>query len=356
VSSALLNQSITTTLEFLNYPPTLRLASNLSTSLTASTANVVPLTSPSIDTHSGWTSGTVHSYTVPVNGVYLVHACPNINSTAGADAYAGVFINGTRYFGPAYTVPGGSATTVRPQLTHLVDLHAGDTVQLFEYPTATTTLQSAQSSRLIVKWMATLAGSSNSMSWQLPDMWYRWQAGEPGGSLPSLFTRYVGNDLSFLINRPYFLGFQGTAQTGLSQSTWATVHMDTASGLIHSSAGDNYGGWVSGTANHYAAKVPGWYMAVMSVSQATPSSSCTHVAGIGYYTAAGAPQQTVPDVYQCITSNTSSSIPGAEAIGLYYLDVGDYLVPQYQETGVTTFATSVAAGHNSTFGVVWVSE
>jgi hypothetical protein len=43
------------------------------------------------------------------------------------------------------------------------------------------------------------------------------------------------------------------------------------------------------------------------------------------------------------------------AIGLYYLGVGDYLQPVAQQIG-GTWGTYVTGGHNSTFGVCWVSE
>jgi hypothetical protein len=358
VTSSVLNNSITSTLQFLNLQPSFRVATAVSPSILAGSTTAITLGTAQLDTHSGWNS-VAATYTVPVTGVYLVHGCLSVVNFSGTgnSIYAGVRVGTVNTYGPAYTQAGGSASVLRAQITRLLDLQAGDAVQLTALATANAGLSNSEPTRFLMKWMAALAGSSNSAAWTVPDLWYRWQAGAPGSSLPSLFTQYVGNDLNFLINRPYFLGYQSTAQSGLSAATWYTVQMGSAAGIIHASAGDNYGGWVSGTANRYAAQVPGWYLATLMVSQASPNANATHAAGISYYTSGTIAQSTTPDMFQVITSDTATAIPGAEAIGLYYLDAGDYLQPEINQLGGNaTYSTSVSAGHQSTFGVVWVSE
>ena len=56
---------------------------------------------------------------------------------------------------------------------------------------------------------------------------FHWMAGFPASSIPGLLTEHLGNDLNFLVNRPYFTGYQATAQTGLTVGTWTAVTIDT---------------------------------------------------------------------------------------------------------------------------------
>lgn len=354
VTNTLLNGSISNALQFLNVPPSLRCGTALSTAIAANTPTLVPLTSPQLDPFAGFSSNT---YTVQVSGVYLVHGYVVYSKPTSGDTYAGINVNGTVYYGPSYTVTGAAVTTVQSQVTRLLDLQAGDTVKLFAFATTATTLNSGQPCRLIVKWMAPIAGSSGSVSFTSPDMWFRWQAGTAGSSTPAQFTKAIGNDTNFLLNRPYLIAHQTSAQTALTPGSWITLTM-TDTGLVHGSAGDNYGGWTTGASNHYSAVVPGWYLVVVNGVQASPATPSVHEAGIGYFTPTGSNQgSTSPDVYQIIASNTSTQLPGADAIGLYYLNTGDRVSPMYQEiSGANPYATTVSSGHQSSFGVVWVSE
>jgi hypothetical protein len=352
VTSALVNNSIQYPFQFLNFPPALRVSTALTTSLTANATTVVPVTSPSLDTYAGFASNT---YTVPQTGVYLVSAMVSITDSGANYCHAGVQVNGNNFLGPAYTFTGGTAGVTRPQMTRLLDLRAGDTVKLIAFSSATTTLSNSVGCRLTMKWMAALATANGSVSFTPPDAWFRWQAGTVGNDLPGIFSIAVGNDVNFLVQRPYLLATQGTAQTSLAAGAWQTLTMGPT-GYIHSSPGDNYGGWVSGTANYYQAVVPGWYMAVLCANQAAPSGAANHAAGIGYYDSTGTAQGSTPDLYQEIASNNTTGPPGAEAIGLYYLRAGDRLKPMYQEVTGATYSTTILTGHASTFGVVWVSE
>ena len=356
ITQTVINNNVTIPMQFLNVPPIMRVATSLSTAIAANTNVTVPLTGPQLDPLSGFSGNT---WVVPVSGVYLVHGIINFNKPTSGDTYAGIRVSGgTIYWGPTHTVSGASITTVRTQVTRMLDLVAGDAISLIAFNSVASSLNNAGPCRLLAKWMAPIAGTSGTVSFTPPDMWFRWQAGMSGGTLPSFFTKYIGNDVNFLLNRPYLIAKQGTAQTGLGVGTWATLQM-TPTGLVHSSAGDNYGGWtVAGTLNYYTAQVPGWYLVLVNGTQTSPATPSVHAAGIGYYTSTGAAQgSTTPDVYQIIASNTSTNLPGADAIGLYYLNTGDRVAPMYQEvSGAATWSTTVSAGHQSAFGVVWVSE
>lgn len=354
-SAANLNGSIASPLQLLTFPPALRVATSLSTAMTANTPLNVALSTPTLDSYGGFSGNT---YTVPLTGVYLVHAVASIaNGAAGGNCFAGVSVNGTAIWGPAGTFTADSSAVTRPQMTRLLDLQAGDTVKLFAQSSATAQLSSSVPCRLVLKWMGALAPDSTPLTYTSPDAWYRWQAGTPGADLPAAFTSAVGNDIGFLVNRPYLLASQGTAQTGLTANAWHVITMG-AGGLIHGSPGDNYGGWVAGSANYYQAIVPGWYLAVATYIQAAITGAANHAAGIGYLTPSGSAQgSSSPDVYQQVASaNTTAGRVGAEAVGLYYLNTGDRLQPQYNEVSGSTYSTSSTAGQLSSFGCIWVSE
>jgi len=208
-------------------------------------------------------------------------------------------------------------------------------------------------SRLVVVWMSAIASSNGSLSFTPPDTGYRWQAGTSYAALVSAFQTHLTNDVSFLIQRPYLLAYQATAQTGLSANAFHTITMDTVGGFVHNSAGDPYGGWNTGSGGYYAAPVDGWYLVVAGFSQsALASGNASCIAAI-LQSPAGA--QT-PDWYQHVSTNSTILTPGAEAVGVYYLRAGDTVQPQYQQQATATFSTAVSAGHQSSFSVMWLSE
>lgn len=349
VTSALLNGAgIAGPLQLLNNPPLLRAGASLATSIGAGTATVVPVNAAQIDTYSAYSTSS-HEWTVPLDGVYLVHGAVYWNHSVAGNVYAGFRVGAANFWGPAYYGASGGASTCC-QVTRLVDLHAGDTLQLITFADDAQAI--GGTCRLIACWMGALASGSGSVSWTPPQTGYRWQAGTQKDDLVAAFQEHLTNDLSFLIERPYLLTYQGTAQTGLADNTWHTITMDTVAGQVHGTPGDNYGGWVAGASNHYAAVVPGWYLVLGGYSQAALSATMSCIAGI-----AQSPQGlNTPDWYQQISTSATTDLPGAEAIGVYYLRAGDTVTPQYQETDGGTFATSVTTGHNSSFGLIWLSE
>ena len=365
-ASELNGNALAAPLTFINNVPQLRQVSSPTTSIPNSASpspTLVPIAAGGanyIDNWSGWNSG-ASAYTAPVSGVYLVHGIADFTASTAGSRAAGIQINGgLTLWGPGYQAAGSGTTA--PQVTRLIDLNAGDVVTLVTAQNSggALALTTAHTGcRLIVKWMASLASSSGSVAWTPPQTGFRWQAGTPAGDLPALFNAHLANDLSFLLQRPYLLSYQSVAQTGLAQNGFRLITMDQAVGRVHGSAGDNYGGWVSGATNKYVAVVPGWYFTVATYIEAAPTTVSTCLAGIGYFTASGSAQGTNPQGWGQQVSNASANYAaGAEAIGLFYLRAGDYLQPYYQQqNGPATFATSVAvAGQESSFGCVWVSE
>lgn len=353
VTSALLNgNGIAAPLNILASPPALRTGTALTTSITGGSVVTVPLGTPQIDVNGAFSSST-HTWTVPVSGVYLVHGLAYYGTATTTNVQAGIQVNGSlTLWGPAYQAAGSGSTA--PEVTRLLDLQAGDTVKLVTQSNTTgNVLGSAFQSRLVSLWMSALAPSSGAWSWTPPDTGFRWQAGTPGSTLTTQFPLHLTNDLSFLVQRPYLLAYQGTAQTGLSQNAFHTITMDTVAGRVHGSAGDSYGGWRTTSGGLYAAPAAGWYLVLAGYSQSVPGTvpaSC--IAGI-LQTPAGI---NTPDQYQRISTSSGAFLPGAEAIGAYYLRQGDTVQPQYQQQDGGTFSTAVTAGHESSFGCVWLSE
>jgi hypothetical protein len=176
----------------------------------------------------------------------------------------------------------------------------------------------------------------------------------------------IANDINFLLNRPYCTVHQTSAQTGLAQTTWTSITMQSTVGMVHSSLGDNYAGW-STAANHYVAPVNGWYLAVSELNCATTSTANSHfqiLAGFSVPTSGGVTSPTSsggsgtapPDVYQQIQVSFSGTWPsGATAMGLYYLLQGETIAPTAKYIGAT-WATDVTHSFDSHFNVFWMSN
>lgn len=362
VTSATLNgNGYVLPLEFSYNPPCVRVGSALSTAIPANTATLLPLTIPQIDNWNGWSNAS-NQWVVPVTGVYLVHGMAYYTSASTGQMQAGIRVNGgTVWWGPAYTAGTGNHS---PQVTRLLDLQQGDTVQLYTAASAADTISSLAPCRLLAVWMSTIAGSSGSVTWPAPDPSFRWQAGTPGSNLTTAavnltaqFQSHLTSDLSFFLQRPYLLTYQNTAQTALSQNVYHTITMDTVSGVVHGSAGDNYGGWTSGGSNKYTAPVSGWYLVQGQYVQTALASGTASLIGAILPSPIG---NTSPDVYQHISTTSTNELPGADAIGVYYLRAGDTVTPQYQQQdgGATynTISHTSNAGHECNFSVVWLCE
>ena len=260
-------------LTLLNNPPALRVTQALTTSISNNSATTVPFThAGTIDTYAAFGTAT-STYTAPLDGLYLTFPTISFASNATGARYAGLSVTSgtvtTALQGPAYAASGAGAMSVTG--IRVLDLNAGDTVKATAYQNSGGALELGGANmepRLCMLYLCPYsAGGVNSFT--PPMTAFHWMAGFPASSIPGLLTEHLGNDLNFLVNRPYFTGYQATAQTGLTVGTWTSVTIDTVGGLIHGVSGDNYAGW-SDYSNSYAAPVAGWYLVVSEMYAALP--------------------------------------------------------------------------------------
>lgn len=355
VTAALLNgpNGIRDVLRFLNCPPALRVNTNYSTSCANNTDTLVQMGTTALDSYNGWSGFTASTYTVPRSGLYLGYGLVSFKP-GGTQGRAGINVNGTTYWGPASPAPSTGDQCVSK--IQVFDLLAGDTVQLRAMQGSGGTLGTATDllPRLVLLWLGNKGVPAALAS--VPDLSYRYAAGTPAVSMLATLNNHLANDLNFLTSKPYLLAYQGTAQA-IPDSTDTALTMDTVSGMIHNSNGDNYSGWSS--ANHnYVAPRDGWYMAVMEnfFPPATLTASPATFAEFQHSQHSGA--QSAWDWYQHQNATTGNMPCGAAALGYYYLRAGDTLTPgcqaQLMSSGSTD--TSVVAGAQSHCEIVWVSE
>jgi hypothetical protein len=343
-------------LNFLSNPPVFRASNSNAQSVSNNTPATVTLpSSADVDNYSGWTAST---YTVQRPGLYLCHGVTAYTANSTGTRRAGLEINSTTYWGPGYaaTVAGHTIATK----TQIFSLQAGDTIKLLTEQNSggALTLASADISRMFVAWLG-LEGTPSTL-WTPPDTTFRWAAGTPGTSLPPLFQQHLANDLGFLCSRPYLMAYQTQAQSGFADNTWNTVTLDTVAGIVHSDTGDNYSGWTSGSSNAYTAQVAGWYLVVAEVFATYPTGSGQSLrAGLLTVTSGGRTPSASPDRYQELFPSQATYPPGATAVGLYYLNVGETIAPQiYGQSYVTsgTWGTQAATATASHLEVIWVGS
>jgi len=365
VTSALMNgpsgpyQALT----LLNNPPSMQVNQALTTSISNNSPATVPFTAaPSIDTYSRFGTAT-STYTAPLNGLYLTFPTITFASNATGARYAGLSVTSgtvtTAIQGPAYAATGASAMSVTG--LRVLDLNAGDTVKATAFQNSGGNLAlggATWNSRLGILYLCPYS-SGGVNSFTPPVTAFHWTAGLPAASIPALLTEHLGNDLNFLVNRPYFTGYQATAQTGLTVGSWTTVTIDTVAGLLHGSPGDSYAGW-SSYSNSYAAPAAGWYLVIFEVYAALPTLTTGYLsAGIKVPTSGGIAPSTSPDWYQTVFFPlTSLPVPGAAAVGCYYLNAGETVQPVAltQNWSNTTWSTSTSASARSQFSVFWLCE
>lgn len=355
------NQALT----FLNNPPLIRAAQGLTTSISSGTNTTISYgTAASVnpDTYSGFNGTT--TYTAPLPGLYLFAPTVPFATGSAGQRYCGLTVNGTAVWqGPSYApslIPSGvtSVTQVR-----VLDLNKNDTVSMFAFQDTGGALALSNSSsyttRLVGMMMCPLSTGSGALTTTQPDTSFRWSAGLLASELPALLNRHLGSDLSFLVNRPYFTGYQASAQSGFVNSTWNAVTIDTVGGLVHASNGDNYSGWDS-TNKKYVAQQPGWYLVIAEVFATVPTLATGFItAGISISSSGGISPSISPDSYQsAFHPLTTGAAPGASAIGLYYLAAGESVSPVIRADNWTagTWGTTSSSAVRSQFTVIWLCE
>jgi hypothetical protein len=355
-------------LNFLSSPPVFRISATTAQPVAATTLTQVAFTAttPTVDSYTGWDAAT-GQYVVQRAGLYLFHGLVAFAASATAARRAGVTVNGTTYWGPPSTAP--PAGTANLGKTQIFSLHAGDTVSLCcrQDSGSAIDLATTDQTRFLLVW---LGGEGVPASlWTPPDATFRWASGTQGenlgGDLSTLLQAHLANDLGFLVNRPYFVGYQTVAQTGLATGAASTVALDTVGSPTYpADVGDNYSGWSSGAPNAYVAQEPGWYLVTGEFFAAAASTSAALVtAGAAAVTSGGWAPSSTPDWYQALAATTTSGTGGGAALfGVYYLLAGEQVSPQVMASGSgygSTYATQVGEQNggywNPHFEVIWLS-
>lgn len=165
VTSAFMNANVRDTIRFLIYPPVMEAQYNAGTQSLASQASVpgtgttIQLDHAVVDTYGAW-SGSTHTYTAPVAGLYWVYSLAAMSQAATATALAaGINVTSSNYNGGTkFTMWGGARTSyagTRIQAAacrRQLRLNAGDALQAAAWQN-----DSASAA-------ATLAGNTN--EWQ----------------------------------------------------------------------------------------------------------------------------------------------------------------------------------------------
>ncbi len=379
VTSAALNTTLGSCLTLLNNPPMLRVTAASSQNFTTSGTGAILFTgAPNVDNYGGWSTAN-SIYTVPLPGLYLF--CPTVGwgtqSSAGV-RYSGLETRsggtgiGNFYQGPVY-----KATPVGPGITgvgmtgtsvvRILSLAKNDTVLTYGLQNSggNLTLLPSYGSRLIGAYMGQVAATGTVLTYATPSTSFRWQAGALSGTaLTAALNQHLGADITFLMNRPYFTGYQLTAQTGFgTAAAFNKVTIDTLGAPPNGGNGDNYGGW-DATNHRYVSQLAGWYLCIADLYAVPPVSGTAGVltAGFNVSSSGSIIPSSSPDQFQQVyyPVSTGGPPPGATAINLYYLAPGESVYPSLQAQSWggawgTYVSTSASAQVYSQFSCFWVS-
>jgi hypothetical protein len=379
VTSANLN-AMGSALTFLGNPPTLRVATNsgqpvLNGAITVLDFTSAPPANNGFDNYAGWSTAT-STYTVPLPGLYLFAPTTvwgTVSSSGNRWSGLQVHAGGTTasYQGASYqaTLVGTGTTGTGFTATataKVFALQAGDTVAAYGVQSSgvTVPLYTGYFSRLIGAYMTPQAPAGSVLPYTPPVSGFRFQAGALGGTaLTAALNSRIGNDVNFLLNRPYFTGFQATANTGFSNNSgFHKITIDTPGALPWGGNGDNYGGWSAGS-NWYVSQAAGWYLVIADLYASAPTGTTGTLTAAIYCSSSGGVTPSVsPDLYQQVPyPDANGPPPGAFAMGLYYLQPGEYVYPMLQaqswsSTWGTTVQGTTAHWVTSQFSAFWVSN
>jgi hypothetical protein len=168
VSPAFLNQQVRDIINFLSYPPMLRVITTGTQSIASTgfpptvsgnpTNQITTFATPTLDNFSGFSSS---AYTVPVSGFYYVYGQVYLaGSTSAFSMAAGISVNGgTIQWGTtARAATAAGAESMCPTVTRHLRLTAGQTITLWAYQGSGSSMNTVGSgsdvSRLICIWRA----------------------------------------------------------------------------------------------------------------------------------------------------------------------------------------------------------
>lgn len=375
ITSTLMQNALADPLMWLSNPVSFRTSTTTSTAVAANTPTVVSFptggTTITNNPESHW-NGATSTFTVPVAGLYLLHGVVTFASSSAANSFnAGFQINSTNYWGPTVaqtTLTGGVTGATK---TQVFSLAAGDTIKLVARNSATlATASLAGANRFFVVYIggngATTGGTIGvpTTTYTVPDVSFRWQAGTPAALLQQQFQQHLGNDIGFLFNKPYFLGYQSASTALAVTGTWSgNINLQQQKGLVHGENGDPWSGW-DGTNFRWSPPVAGWYLVCTEQFVSVSNTPLDGVAGIGATTSGGLVPTSTPNWYQHIRYQTGTPpMPnGSTGIDMFYLDPaeGDKLFIQSRQDGqtaATSTATPTVTGTNqftTHLEIVWM--
>jgi hypothetical protein len=369
LTSATLNTSIAQTFNLLNNPPMLNAQVQSTVGITANAITKVPFTAtPQIDNYSHYNKST-SQYTVPLSGIYLCHANIIYNTAFNVgQAVVGFSVASSIFWGGAYNATPPGAQNTGASVTKILDLNAGDLLEIVTETSANTAFGTANVSHFIMTWLAPI--NTSKQTWVPPDVTgFQFSAATPPGTaatgLVTVLNTKLANDINFLLNKPYLTVHQTTASVAQSVNAWHPMTMQSTLGLVHASLGDNYSGWSSAN-NNYVAPVSGWYLCVAELNAATITTANSYnslIAGFSVPTSGGVASPTSgsapPDWYQQLNVSNAWTYPtGATAMNVYYLLAGETIAPvaQYKSGTATTWTSDITHGFLSHFNCIWMSN
>jgi hypothetical protein len=384
ITSTVMQDALAEPLQWLGYPVSFRAATQAGQTVNGATVMEFPpgtstIITPTASGEGHWNAA--DTYTIPVAGLYLFHGVVSITSASNSGNFnAGANINGTYYWGPSYGGNASTAGVISATKTQIFSLKAGDTVQLMGRSSLSISSATGYYSRFMLQWLgdngAAIGGPSNIgnpvTTYRVPDPTFRWQAGTPGNVLQYQFQQHLGNDIGFLFNRPYFMGYQTSSTSLTTNGTWSNaagtgMALQDRTGAVWGDNGDPWGGWVSAD-TWWTAPVNGWYLVVSEQTIATTNAPTGLCAGIGCPKSGGKLPATggngptaSPDWYQHILLASSPALPnGATAAGLYYLLAGEsvFIAGRPDGPASVNFSTNVdmapPAWSTTHMEVVWI--
>lgn len=362
-------------LALLNNPPVMRQGHFTAPTIPNATNTVVyfnpdapVLEIPVIDTYSAY-NATLGAYIAPLAGLYLAFTTMPFTGNTTGIRRAGFQVTAsgggvTTLNGPAYSAVSNANIATSAVAVRVLDLNANDAVAPLCYQSSggglALSTQNPPGYQPHFGMMYLCPYSSGGVQAFTPPLTsFHWYAGLPAGDLLAYLDEHLGNDLNFLVNRPYFTGYQATAQSGLPGNAWSAVTIDTPAGLIHGNPGDNYGGWNSST-YMYVAQQPGWYLVIAEVYATIPSAATGYLAaGISCPSSGGVNPTASPDQYQTVffPVTSGSLYPGAFAMGMYYLAQNESVQPMIKASNWGgSYGTAVSTQTRSQFTCIWMAE